>query len=54
MNEVETQDNKGLLWNLLSEGSIFDNIPESRIDLIKLHFESKIKEVKKNQIVMIH
>ena len=47
MNEVETQDNKGLLWNLLSEGSIFDNIPESRIDLIKLHFESKIKEVKK-------
>ena len=48
MNEVETIDNKGLLWNLLSEGSIFDNIPESRIDLIKVHFENKIKEVKNN------
>jgi len=48
MNEVETIDNKGLLWNLLSDGRIFDNIPESRIDLIKVHFERKIKEVKDN------
>ena len=46
MNEIETTNNKGLLWNILSEGNMFDNIPETRIDLIKLHFENKIKEVK--------
>ncbi len=46
MNELETTENKGLLWNLLNEGKVFNNIPESRIDLIKIHFENKIKEIK--------
>ena len=47
MNELETVENKGLLWNLLTEGKVFNNIPETRIDLIKLHFENKIKEIKR-------
>ena len=46
MNNFDTSENKGLLWNLLYEAKVFDNIPNNRVDLIKKILDDKIHKIK--------
>lgn len=40
-----TQQNKGLLWNLLLESGTFNNIPENKVNQVRDDFETKIQEI---------
>ncbi len=45
INAILSSDkNKALIWNILYEQQIFNNIPNNRIESIKILFENTIKE----------
>ena len=41
-SKFTSNNNKGLLWNLLYEGGIFSNIPENKLEKVKEIFENKL------------
>ena len=41
-SKFTSNNNKGLLWNLLYEGGIFNNIPENKLEKVKEIFENKL------------
>ena len=41
---INSNQNKELLWNLLYENNIFNNIPNNSINNVKIIFESTINE----------
>lgn len=47
-SNFSSNENKSLIWNLIFENSGFDNIPESRIDNIKLMLDNKVLEIINN------
>ena len=50
-DKVNTNENKGLLWNVLLESGKFTNIPNTNVGDVRNAFENKIHEVlrKSNQ-----
>ena len=45
MKSFTSQENKGLLWGLLSDQNIFDEIPNNEKDNIQKIFEEEIKKI---------
>ena len=44
-DKVNTNENKGLLWNVLLESGTFTNIPNANVGDVRNAFENKIQEV---------
>ena len=44
-NSFSSDENKSLIWNLIFENGGFNNIPESRLDNIKLMLDNKVLEI---------
>jgi len=38
-------ENKGMLWNTLNEGGLFQNLENNKVHEIKIHFENIIKKI---------
>jgi hydrogenase maturation factor HypE len=49
MSKFTSNKNKGLLWNLMYEGGIFNNIAGDKFDKVKEIFENKIYETSKSK-----
>lgn len=47
-NNFSSNENKSLIWNLVFENGGFNDIPESRIDNIKLMLDNKVLEIINN------
>lgn len=47
-NNFSSNENKSLIWNLVYENGGFNDIPESRIDNIKLMLDNKVLEIINN------
>lgn len=45
-----SDENKSLIWNLVFESGGFNDIPESRIDNIKLMLDNKVSEIYNNNL----
>lgn len=44
MDEFNSPQNKGLLWNLLYEGGVFHGISEERVETVKVKLEQVVQE----------
>lgn len=48
MSEFDSIENKAMIWNLLYDGDVFNNIPNNRVDLIRKVLDDKINFIKSN------
>ena len=48
MSEFDSIENKAMIWNLLYDGDVFNNIPNNRVDLIRKVLDDKIYFIKSN------
>ena len=49
-NNFTSNENKSLIWNLIYEQGGFNDIPESRIDNIKLLLNNKVLEINNDEL----
>ena len=45
MSNFITQENKGLLWGLLSDQNVFNNMPDTEKNNVQKLFESEIRKI---------
>ena len=45
MDYIQSDENKGFLWNILYEKNIFNGIPNDNLEKVKKLFESTIANV---------
>ena len=44
--DFDSQENKGLVWSILSEQKVFDNIPNTLFSKVQTLFETEISSLK--------